>query len=89
MAAAVEVGEYSGNTLSLEATLFADHEDTYVALDDLYAYSISCDEEWLLQLETIEGPCQRAFLLITHHCVDGTEKSDADICMYLNVLVYA
>lgn len=39
----MEVGEYSGNKLSLEATLFADHENTYVAIDDLYAYSSSCD----------------------------------------------
>lgn len=43
VAATVEVGEYSGHTLFLEATLLADHENTYVAVDDLYAYNISCD----------------------------------------------
>ena len=43
VSATVEVGEYSGSTLFLEATLLADHENTYVAIDDLYAYNISCD----------------------------------------------
>lgn len=42
VAATVEVGNYTGQRLLLEGTLKADHENSYVALDDLYAYNLSC-----------------------------------------------
>ena len=43
VAATVKLGENFGRTVSLEATLPTDHEKTYVAIDDLYAYNISCE----------------------------------------------
>lgn len=43
VAALVEVGDYSGQRLIMEGTLKADHENSYVAIDDFYAYNISCD----------------------------------------------
>lgn len=43
VAAKVEVGNYSGQRIFLEGTLKADHENSYVTIDDLYAYSMSCE----------------------------------------------
>lgn len=43
VAAKVEVGDYSGQRIFLEGTLKADHENSYVTVDDLYVYDMSCE----------------------------------------------
>lgn len=44
-AALVDISEQSGSwTLALAATLKEDHEYSYVALDDLYSYNITCED---------------------------------------------